>query len=72
MSVMAEPTAQSRASQDTRPLPTAPCSVVWSGGHAYVLEGSHGRARWVGVDDRGRPRFFTGDELQLRGWSRTR
>jgi hypothetical protein len=45
---------------------------VWSGGHAYVLEGSHGRARWVGVDDRGRPRFYTGDELQLRGWSRSR
>jgi hypothetical protein len=72
MSVMAEATSQSRVCQDTRPLPTAPCSVVWSGGHAYVLEGSHGRARWVGVDDRGRPRFFTGDELQLRGWSRTR
>jgi hypothetical protein len=72
MSVMAEATSQSEANRNSRPLPTAPCSVVWSGGHAYVLEGSHGRARWVGVDDRGRPRFYTGDELQLRGWSRSR
>ncbi|MBV9844402.1 MAG: hypothetical protein JOZ47_04955 [Kutzneria sp.] len=53
-------------------LPTVPCSVVWSRGHAYVLEGIHGRARWVGVDDRGRPRSFTGAELQSRGWTRTR
>ncbi|MEU4743000.1 hypothetical protein AB0G02_21385 [Actinosynnema sp. NPDC023658] len=52
------------------PLPTAPCSVVWSKGHAYVLEGF--RARWVGVDDRGRPQALSGDELQRRGWSRTR
>ncbi|MCP2098330.1 MULTISPECIES: hypothetical protein [Actinosynnema] len=51
-------------------LPTAPCSVVWSKGHAYVLEGF--RARWVGVDDRGRPQALTGAELQRRGWSRTR
>lgn len=53
-------------------LPTAPCSVVWSGGHCYVLEGVAGRARWAGVDDRGRPRFLTHAELQRRGWSRTR
>ncbi|XVS62700.1 hypothetical protein ACQPYE_31200 [Actinosynnema sp. CA-299493] len=52
------------------PLPTAPCSVVWSKGHAYVLEGF--RARWVGVDDRGRPQALSGDELRRRGWSRTR
>jgi hypothetical protein len=51
-------------------LPTTPCSVVWSKGHAYVLEGSHGR--WVGVDDRGRPQVLSGDELRRRGWSRTR
>ncbi|MEV0679667.1 hypothetical protein AB0I60_24390 [Actinosynnema sp. NPDC050436] len=52
------------------PLPTAPCSVVWSKGHAYVLEGF--RARWVGVDDRGRPQALSGEQLQRRGWSRTR
>ncbi|MBW4721095.1 hypothetical protein [Saccharothrix obliqua] len=51
-------------------LPTAPCSVVWSKGHAYVLEGF--RARWVGVDDRGRPSVLSGEQLQRRGWSRTR
>ncbi|HEV2779315.1 MAG TPA: hypothetical protein VGX25_07920 [Actinophytocola sp.] len=53
-------------------LPTTPCSVVWSGGHAYVLEGRFGRARWVGVDDRGRPQALTNADLQRRGWSRTR
>jgi hypothetical protein len=52
--------------------PTAPCSVVWSGGHAYVLEGDYGRVRWVGVDDRGRPLSLTPADLQRRGWSRTR
>ncbi|GAA0233853.1 hypothetical protein GCM10010492_35860 [Saccharothrix mutabilis subsp. mutabilis] len=52
------------------PLPTAPCSVVWSKGHAYVLEGF--RARWVGVDDRGRPRALSGEQLQRQGWTRTR
>jgi hypothetical protein len=51
-------------------LPTAPCSVVWSRGHAYVLEGF--RARWVGVDDRGRPQALSGSQLQRRGWSHTR
>lgn len=53
-------------------LPTAPCSVVWSRGHAYVLEGNRGRARWMGVDDRGRPVSLTNDDLNRRGWSRTR
>jgi hypothetical protein len=52
-------------------LPTTPCSVVWSGGHAYVLEGYAG-ARWAGVDDRGRPRFLTDADLRRRGWSYTR
>ncbi|RKT87784.1 hypothetical protein SAMN05421805_1011036 [Saccharopolyspora antimicrobica] len=66
----------STAQVETRPatsaeLPTAPCSVVWSGGHSYVLEGSAG-ARWAGVDDRGRARFLTDAELRRRGWSRTR
>lgn len=52
-------------------LPTAPCSVVWSRGHAYVLEPSLGRARWMGVDDRGRPEALSCADLQRRGWTRT-
>ncbi|AOS62960.1 hypothetical protein [Actinoalloteichus hymeniacidonis] len=52
-------------------LPTVPCSVVWSRGHAYVLEGGPGQARWVGVDDRGRPIVLTSAELTQRGWSRS-
>jgi hypothetical protein len=56
----------------TTELPTMPCSVVWSGGHAYVLEGMWGRPRWVGVDDRGRPESLTSADLRRRGWSRTR
>jgi hypothetical protein len=52
-------------------LPTIPCSVVWSHGHAYVLEAGLGRARWVGCDDRGRPQAFTNAELQSRGWTLT-
>lgn len=52
-------------------LPTTPSSVVWSGGHSYVLEGASG-ARWAGVDDRGRPRFLTDADLRRRGWSRNR
>ncbi|TCO46460.1 hypothetical protein [Actinocrispum wychmicini] len=53
-------------------LPTIPCSVVWSKGHAYVLEMGLGRSRWVGCDDRGRPQAFTHAELESRGWTRTR
>jgi hypothetical protein len=49
-------------------LPTTPCSVVWSRGHAYVLEGTH----WMGMDDRGRPQSLTNDDLVRRGWSRSR
>lgn len=52
-------------------LPTVPCSVVWSRGHAYVLELIVNRPRWVGVDDRGRPAEYSCAELQRRGWSRT-
>jgi hypothetical protein len=52
-------------------LPTVPCSVVWSRGHAYVLELIVNRPRWVGVDDRGRPVEYSRTELQRRGWSRT-
>ncbi|WP_016698094.1 hypothetical protein [Actinoalloteichus spitiensis] len=51
--------------------PTTPFTVVWSRGHAYVLEDAPGRARWVGVDDRGRPLTLTNAQLQRRGWSRT-
>jgi hypothetical protein len=66
----AKPKAARPGTNGAGSLPTAPCSVVWSKGHAYVLEGF--RARWVGVDDRGRPQALTGAELQRRGWSRTR
>jgi hypothetical protein len=53
-------------------LPTVPCSVVWSRGHAYVLERVGGRPRWMGVDDRGRPEQLSCADLQRRGWTRTR
>ncbi|MPZ84910.1 MAG: hypothetical protein GEV28_32815 [Actinophytocola sp.] len=53
-------------------LPTTPCSVVWSRGHAYVREGALGRPRWVGVDDCGRPQSLTDADLHRRGWTRTR
>jgi hypothetical protein len=52
-------------------LPTAPCSVVWSRGHAYVLERVQGRPRWLGMDDRGRAEELSCADLQRRGWSRT-
>jgi hypothetical protein len=52
-------------------LPTLPCSVVWSRGHAYVLELIVNRPRWVGRDDRGRPVEYSCVELQRRGWTRT-
>ncbi len=50
-------------------LPTAPFSVVWSRGHCYVREDTLGRARWMGVDDRGRPQALTDADLHRRGWS---
>lgn len=50
-------------------LPTAPYSVVWSAGHAYVREERGGPTRWTGVDDRGRPCFLSDAELHRRGWS---
>lgn len=50
------------------PLPTTQGRVVWCQGHAYVRED----ARWVGVDDKGRPRSFTDADLRRRGWSLTR
>ncbi|GAA3625477.1 hypothetical protein GCM10022267_09630 [Lentzea roselyniae] len=57
-----------RAPETSRP--TEPCSVGWSKGHAYVLEGF--RARWVAVDDRGRPHALSHADLQRHGWTRTR
>lgn len=53
-------------------LPTAPCSVVWSAGHPFVLEAGSGPARWVGVNDRGRPVALTARDLARRGWTYTR
>jgi hypothetical protein len=64
-------TAQPASDAAQTALPTAPCSVVWSRGHAYVLEPVAGRSRWMGVDDRGRPVALSGADLQRRGWSRT-
>lgn len=48
--------------------PRTPGRVVWCQGHAYVREA----ARWVGVDDRGRPRTLTDADLHRHGWSLTR
>lgn len=66
MSIEAAPQARQLSRTD---LPTAPCSVVWSRGHCYVREGTLGRARWVGVDDRGRPQSLTDADLHRRGWT---
>jgi hypothetical protein len=60
------------SSSKKRHLPTTPCSVVWSKGHAYVLEAGLARSRWVGCDDRGRPMELTNAEIQSRGWTLTR
>ncbi|WP_158886063.1 hypothetical protein [Amycolatopsis anabasis] len=49
--------------------PTMPCTVVWSRGRPYVLEGGSGRPRWMGTDTRGRPEALTRADLQRRGWS---
>jgi hypothetical protein len=60
------------APREAAQLPTTPSSVVWSNGHAYVLERMLGRPRWHGMDDRGRPQALSCADLQRRGWSRTR
>ncbi|MGQ0837768.1 hypothetical protein [Actinokineospora sp.] len=52
-----------------RGLPTAPCSVVWSRGHAFVLEPGRGGARWIGLDGFGRPCALTAEALERQGWS---
>ncbi|WP_179776447.1 hypothetical protein [Amycolatopsis endophytica] len=51
------------------PLPTAPCSVVWSQGRPYVLEPASGSLRWVGTDHLGRPLVLSCADLRDRGWS---
>ncbi|HEX3787855.1 MAG TPA: hypothetical protein VHW44_08340 [Pseudonocardiaceae bacterium] len=64
-----EPTVQSAETAIPAPsLPTTPCSVVWSGTHAYVLERVLGRNQWVGMDDRGRAVALSCAELERRGW----
>ena len=70
MSTETSSTAEADSAGNDQPaeLPTAPRSVVWSGGHSYVLEGARG-ARWAGVDDRRRARFLTDADLRRRGWS---
>ncbi|RZS29829.1 hypothetical protein EV193_11885 [Herbihabitans rhizosphaerae] len=60
--------AKADTAQRLAQLPTMPFSVVWSQGHAYVLEG-HGRPRWVGLDSRRRPQALTSDDMRRRGWS---
>lgn len=61
--------AETKADIQALTPPTAPFSVVWSRGHCYVREGTLGRARWMGVDDRGRPQALTDADLRRRGWS---
>jgi hypothetical protein len=70
-STTSDPDAAAGDVASTGCLPTVPCSVVWSGGHAYVLEPGSGRPRWMGVDDRGRAEELSGDDLRRRGWTRT-
>jgi hypothetical protein len=53
---------------ENKTLPTLPGRVVWCRGQALVRED----ARWVGVDDRGRPRSLTDADLHRHGWSLTR
>jgi hypothetical protein len=64
--------AEPKTGANKHSLPTIPCSVVWSRGHAYVLEAALARSRWVGCDDRGRPTELTNAELQSQGWTLTR
>jgi hypothetical protein len=68
---MEQPSTQ-RVEMSSQHLPTTPCSVVWSRGHAYVREGTLGHTRWMGVDDRGRAQSLTDADLRRRGWSLTR
>jgi hypothetical protein len=60
--------AENRKTTTAAPLPTTQGRVVWCQGRALVRED----ARWVGVDDKGRPRSLTDADLRRRGWSLTR
>ena len=60
--------AEIRETSTAAPLPLTQGRVVWCQGHVYVRE----NARWVGVDDKGRPRSLTDADLHRRGWSLTR
>jgi hypothetical protein len=60
--------AEQGSTTTTALLPTAQGRVVWCQGHVYVREA----ARWIGVDDKGRPRSLTDADLHRRGWSLTR
>ncbi|MCG8918825.1 hypothetical protein L6E12_23890 [Actinokineospora sp. PR83] len=51
-----------------RSLPTAPCSVVWSNGRAFVLE----PPVWVGLDGYGRLARLTPAALDRQGWTHHR
>ncbi|WP_026422236.1 hypothetical protein [Actinokineospora inagensis] len=64
-----ETISQQAGSGNGPTLPTAPCSVVWSHGHAFVLEYTGGSGRWVGLDAFGRPTSLTPAALQRQGWS---
>lgn len=53
-------------------LPVTPCSVVWSGGHPWVLDGEPGipsPRRWVGLDDAGTPQVRTAAAMRAHGFS---
>jgi hypothetical protein len=60
--------AETRKTSTAAPLPTIQGRVVWCQGHVLVRQD----ARWVGVDDKGRPRSLTDADLHRRGWSLTR
>jgi hypothetical protein len=55
-----------KSDSEAAKLPTEPCSVVWSRGHAFVRERG---ARWMGISDRGRPVVLNDAELDRRGWT---
>lgn len=66
---MPESGSDSHGDDTSATLPTTPASVVWSDGHAYVLEVQGGRPRWIGLDERGRPRVLTEAALERRYWN---
>lgn len=56
-------------------LPTTPCSVIWSDGHPFVLDGEPGISpiiaprRWVGLSVVDQPLVLTADEMRDYGFS---